>query len=418
MKSDVEDSVLQVPEEDGFEPATFHLCMVLSSFYLAMLASAWYNGDFTIRPSVVVNYTSSFTKWMFTTSIWGGFATFLYVLLVPLLNTSRNFFLVSFDEITAVVYDSHFSIRNELEGGQVMMTKKGESYNVMMFVDLLNSLNIGTSHFDIHCSYEYFNNHSQVCSSLTEKFQQYEFVLLTLREIVRAEWHTMISPVYLKELANYIANCEVEKNWCIILENTYWFPVVEYYMKTMKFELVQFNVNDCMYLLKVRCMNFRELDVSSTIDIIEYFFSGCFDRTITICPQIKWKFCGNPYMSVTWIIGLPKYLKDNFTGYRRRLLNECWNDFYDGSEWKTKQSKKKGLMDYMKKLTGYKSENDGNAFNRFVSRTSSLFEVDDTVFAKFHDDKDVHIRRRLFSLSTIICIVIVALIVRWWYRHH
>lgn len=118
------------------------------------------------------------------------------------------------------------------------------------------------------------------------------------------------------------------------------------------------------------------------------------------------------------VIGLPKYLKDNFTGYRRRLLNECWNDFYDGSEWKTKQSKKKGLMDYMKKLTGYKSENDGNAFNRFVSRTSSLFEVDDTVFAKFHDDKDVHIRRRLFSLSTIICIVIVALIVRWWYRHH
>lgn len=96
VKSDVEQSQFQIPEEDGFEPATFHLCMVLSSFYLAMLASAWYSGDFTIRPSIVVNYTSSFTKWMFTTSIGGGFVAFLYVLVVPLLNTSRNFFLVSY----------------------------------------------------------------------------------------------------------------------------------------------------------------------------------------------------------------------------------------------------------------------------------------------------------------------------------
>ena len=219
------------------------------------------------------------------------------------------------------------------------MTKKGENYDVIMFVDLLNSLNTGTDHFDIHCGYEYFNNHSQVGSSLAEKFRQYEFVLLMLREIVNEEWHTMISPVYLKELANYISNCEVEKNWCIILENTYRFPAVEYYMKAMKFELVQYNVNDCMYLLKVRCMNFHELDVKSTIDIVYYFFSGCFDRTISVYPQIKWKFCGNPYMSITWIVGLPKYLKDNFTGYRRKLLNECWNDFYDGSGWRTKQSK-------------------------------------------------------------------------------
>ena len=97
VKADVEEPAIQIPDEDGFEPASFHLCMVLASFYLAMLASAWYSGDYTIRPNVVVNYTSTFTKWLFTLSIWGGFAVFVYVLIVPLLNTSRNFSLVCYD---------------------------------------------------------------------------------------------------------------------------------------------------------------------------------------------------------------------------------------------------------------------------------------------------------------------------------
>lgn len=65
--------------------------MVLTSLYMAMLASAWYTGDYTIRPSSVANVTSSFTSWVFTLSIWVAGAVFLYVILVPFINTSRSY---------------------------------------------------------------------------------------------------------------------------------------------------------------------------------------------------------------------------------------------------------------------------------------------------------------------------------------
>ena len=65
--------------------------MVLTSLYMAMLDSAWYTGDYTIRPSSVANVTSSFTSWVFTLSIWVAGAVFLYVILVPFINTSRSY---------------------------------------------------------------------------------------------------------------------------------------------------------------------------------------------------------------------------------------------------------------------------------------------------------------------------------------
>lgn len=281
------------------------------------------------------------------------------------------------------------------------------------FIRLLDSITIGKRPFDVQCSVEYFNNHCQVYTSLSDVFRQYEFVLFILKGIVEENLHDMIHPMYLKDLTRYIKQCEIEKSWFILMENTYRFPIVDYYMKVLKFELLQYSFNDCMYLLKVRCLNFTELDVRNTIDVVQYFFSGCFDRTITICPQIKWKFGANPTMTVMWLIGLPKYLKDNFTGYRRKLLNECWNDFYDGPEWKSKQCKKNGIMDYMKKLTGYGGLKPSNPLNRFVFKKKSLFEVDDTIFAKFQDDKEVYIRRSIFSFSTILLLLFLVFFCRW-----
>ena len=63
--------------------------MILASFYLAMLASAWYTGDYSIRPAAVAATASTFTSWVFTLSIWVGSAVFLYILLIPLIDDSR-----------------------------------------------------------------------------------------------------------------------------------------------------------------------------------------------------------------------------------------------------------------------------------------------------------------------------------------
>lgn len=147
------------------------------------------------------------------------------------------------------------------------------------FIRLLDSISIGERPLDVQCSVEYFNNHCQVYTSLSDVFRQYEFVLFILKGIVEENLHGMIHSKYLKNLTRYIEQCEIEKCWFILMENTYRFPVVDYYMKVLKFELLQYSFNDCMYLLKVRCLNFTERDVRNTIDIVQYFFSGCFDRT-------------------------------------------------------------------------------------------------------------------------------------------
>lgn len=65
--------------------------MILVSLYLAMMTSSWYMGDYSIRPAAVAAATSAFTSWVFTISIWVVSIVFLYVLLVPILNTSRTY---------------------------------------------------------------------------------------------------------------------------------------------------------------------------------------------------------------------------------------------------------------------------------------------------------------------------------------
>ena len=69
----------------------FHLCMVITSMYLAMMASAWYMGDYTVRPSAIAINTNAFTSWVFTISSWIAALLFLYVLIIPLINTSRDY---------------------------------------------------------------------------------------------------------------------------------------------------------------------------------------------------------------------------------------------------------------------------------------------------------------------------------------
>ena len=296
-----------------------------------------------------------------------------------------------------------------------------EGEEVSSFANLLHTLIPEDGEFDIQSAYEYFSNHYWDAQTMSSKFNLYECVLLILRHFVDVNYHKLISVTHLKYLMDYISRCEMERYLCILHGNAYGFPVSRYYMKVMKFELVQYSVTECAYLLRVRCINFQEKDVHHSIDVVHYFFSQCIDRVISVCPQIKWKFVGNSYMNITWIIGIPKYLKDNFTGYRRALLNECWNDYFDGSSWKNTQSKSLSLMDYMKELTGYKGSegnSGGTTIKNWVKRTSTfLEEVDDTIFAKFSPDEKENVKT-VFSWSSIalIFIMIMVLVIRWWYR--
>ena len=100
---DAEKGEVAIPDENGFEPAIFNACMALTSVYLAMLASAWYTGDIAIRPEAVKDNTSMFTAWVFTGSIWAGYALFIYVLVIPIVNDSRTY---------CAVCSTHTAVRN------------------------------------------------------------------------------------------------------------------------------------------------------------------------------------------------------------------------------------------------------------------------------------------------------------------
>ena len=67
----------------------------------------------------------------------------------------------------------------------------------------------------------------------------------------------------------------------------------------------------------------------------------------------------------------------------------------------------------MRKLSNSKG---GNSLKRFVSKTSSFFELDDTVFAKFSEDKEVYIRRSVFSLSALLVLALIVFVVLFFYR--
>lgn len=103
LVEDAEKGEVAIPDENGFEPAIFNACMALTSVYLAMLASAWYTGDIAIRPEAVKDNTSMFTAWVFTGSIWAGYALFIYVLVIPIVNDSRTY---------CAVCSTHTAVRN------------------------------------------------------------------------------------------------------------------------------------------------------------------------------------------------------------------------------------------------------------------------------------------------------------------
>lgn len=287
-------------------------------------------------------------------------------------------------------------------------------------VELLDCVKVNDSNFNINCCYEYFNSHSQSVSSVSEAIKQYEFVILTLKTLVKENQLTFISPIYLNELISYIETAESIMDWVSVLETSMYFPPRVYYLNTLKYELVQYNVTSNAYVLLLKCMTFHELQVSKAMEVAFYFFSNCFDRSISISPQIKWKFFGNPYISITWILVVQKYTMDSFTNYRRKLVNEFWNDYYGGSDWRLGQSKTSNLMDYMKIFTRSKrsKSEEKNSFKRFISRSSSFFEIDDTIFAKFSDDKDTS--RRRYCLCSIWCFlsILCFLLVMWVYLHY
>lgn len=296
------------------------------------------------------------------------------------------------------------------------MQYKEKRKELTAFVELLSSIVVNDNDFDINCGYEYFNNHSQAVTTTVDVIRQYEFVILMLKSVIKENQHTIISPVYLNEFITYIENAELLKDWYFFLETSYYLPPRKYYMDTLKYELVQFNVHDNMYVLLLKCMTFHETDVSKAMEVAFYFFKNCFDRSISISPQIKWKFFGNPYISITWILVVQKKSGDSIKGFPRQLMNEFWNDCYNGPDWKPVQSKASSLMDYMKKLTGFKSNKTGekSSLRRLISRSSSFFEIDDTIFAKFSDDKETYKKWGIFSCWGIGIVAIVCLVI-WLY---
>lgn len=65
--------------------------MILGCCYLAMMCSAWYNGDITQRPSAIFAQSSPQTFWIYNVSIWVAFLVFLYILFAPYIFTSRKY---------------------------------------------------------------------------------------------------------------------------------------------------------------------------------------------------------------------------------------------------------------------------------------------------------------------------------------
>lgn len=82
---------IQIPAEDSRQWCLFNLCMVFNALYLAMMASAWYFGDFTVRPTLVREFVSNWTLWIYVASIAIGYLLFMYILLAPFLNTNRTY---------------------------------------------------------------------------------------------------------------------------------------------------------------------------------------------------------------------------------------------------------------------------------------------------------------------------------------
>ena len=280
-----------------------------------------------------------------------------------------------------------------------------------LFHKLLDCIRINNEGFDMNSSCEYFRNHAQSITSISGKVREFVLMILTLKALVGSALLSSASPVYIQELTRCIEAFEAEKNWCMMKETLVYLPTTRLYMETIKYDLVQYNTHDCMYVLFLRCITFRETDVAKASDIIYEFLRPSLKRTLSIVPQVKWTFNGNPYMSITWIVALPKYALDSITGYRRSLLNEVWNDHFGGPGWKNVKSK--SLMDYMRKLSNSKG---GNSLKRFVSKTSSFFELDDTVFAKFSEDNEVYIRRSVFSLSALLVLALIVFVVLFFYR--
>lgn len=76
---------------DSREWCVFNFCMVLASMYLSMMCSAWYDGDIKERTTQVFNFSSPTSFWVYNSSIWIAFVVFLYILVAPMVNTSRTY---------------------------------------------------------------------------------------------------------------------------------------------------------------------------------------------------------------------------------------------------------------------------------------------------------------------------------------
>ena len=82
---------LEIPAEDSRQWCLFNMCMVFNTLYLAMMASAWYSGDFTVRPTQVADFASNTTLWIHFLSIVVGYLLFLYILFAPAINPGRSY---------------------------------------------------------------------------------------------------------------------------------------------------------------------------------------------------------------------------------------------------------------------------------------------------------------------------------------
>ena len=287
------------------------------------------------------------------------------------------------------------------------------------FVELVNCIVVNDNNFDENCMYQYYNNNAQAATCIGEAIRQYEFVVLMLKALIRENHHKSITENIIVDLIKYIQKAEFTKDLFYTLESSWKFPSSEYFLKTLKYDLVQFNVQNNTYVLLLKCMNFHERDVLHSMEVAFYFFSSCIDREVSLSPQIKWKFFGNPYISITWMLFIPVYKKDS--EFRRQLVNEFWNTHYNNeTDWKPPCTKGNFLMEYMRKLTGFKKSTIGTSakkkLQRFISRSSSFFEIDDTIFAKFSEDKDQCKKWGIFSFMSV-GVVFLLLFIIWLYIH-
>ncbi|KAK8801909.1 hypothetical protein WA158_006304 [Blastocystis sp. Blastoise] len=82
---------ISVQAEDSRLPALYHLSNALLSVYIGILTSFWYEGDITIFPAITNEFMSTSIFWIYSISVWVGFAIYFWTLIAPFIMKNRDF---------------------------------------------------------------------------------------------------------------------------------------------------------------------------------------------------------------------------------------------------------------------------------------------------------------------------------------